>query len=251
MAKSEEKLGKYLTRGDVTRSADALRKRINNDIPDSLVPNALYVIINIFDKVKDRFLGDLILTSFFRGFDLNKSVGGSKGSAHCEALALDLDSTDNRMNEEIFVFCLLETCFDQLIWEFGNEKSPSWVHISTKNKEERNRGLVLMSYMTVKDGKDTVAYRSLSIKEQEEMINRVMCRVTKESNSGDLSGTLMRVKAGSGLRMRIEPRLDAYILAVLKNGSEVQMLTHKGDWAFVRCADAGISGWVAYSFIKK
>ncbi len=35
--------------------------------------------------------------------------------------------------------------FDQLIWEFGNDKNPDWVHVSYVNKNE-NRGRCLKAY---------------------------------------------------------------------------------------------------------
>ena len=35
--------------------------------------------------------------------------------------------------------------FDQLIWEFGDDVRPSWVHVSFRSVEE-NRGQVLVAY---------------------------------------------------------------------------------------------------------
>jgi zinc D-Ala-D-Ala carboxypeptidase len=35
--------------------------------------------------------------------------------------------------------------FDQLIWEFGDDKNPNWVHVSYVSKEE-NRNRCLKAY---------------------------------------------------------------------------------------------------------
>jgi zinc D-Ala-D-Ala carboxypeptidase len=54
-------------------------------------------------------------------------------------------------NRRKWVFLLLKTKldFDQLIWEFGNDENPSWVHVSYQFK--RNRKQVLKA--TKKNGK--------------------------------------------------------------------------------------------------
>ena len=35
--------------------------------------------------------------------------------------------------------------FDQLIWEFGDDKNPNWVHVSFVS-EDKNRNRCLMAY---------------------------------------------------------------------------------------------------------
>ncbi|MCP3684767.1 MAG: peptidase M15, partial [bacterium] len=50
----------------------------------------------------------------------------------------------------IFGYLKEHTDFDQLIWEFGNEMNPAWVHCSYTTG--RNRGEVLVAY---KDGGKT------------------------------------------------------------------------------------------------
>ena len=48
-------------------------------------------------------------------------------------------------NREVFEYIKDKLDFDQLIWEFGNEQDPDWVHVSYK-KEGRNRYESLVAY---------------------------------------------------------------------------------------------------------
>ena len=64
-----------------------------------------------------------------------------------EMLALDLDADifKGMSNADIFNYIKDNLTFDQLIWEFGDDESPSWVHVSYKKNEE-NRGRCLRAY---------------------------------------------------------------------------------------------------------
>ena len=42
--------------------------------------------------------------------------------------------------------------FDQLIWEFGNDINPDWVHVSYVSENE-NRGRCLKAHRDMEDGK--------------------------------------------------------------------------------------------------
>ena len=55
---------------------------------------------------------------------------------------LDADVYGVITNADIFNFVLDRLDFDQLIWEFGTDENPDWVHVSFK-KEGRNRMQVL------------------------------------------------------------------------------------------------------------
>jgi len=43
-------------------------------------------------------------------------------------------------NKEMFEFIKDELDFDQLIWEFGDDNNPAWIHVSyVSNKNNRRR----------------------------------------------------------------------------------------------------------------
>ena len=50
---------------------------------------------------------------------------------HGEAFDLDLDGTANGItNVQLFNYIKFNLNFDQLIWEFGTDSNPDWVHVS-------------------------------------------------------------------------------------------------------------------------
>ena len=74
------------------------------------------------------------MSSGYRGKQLNKA-GGSKYSQHMvgEALDLDADVFGRITNADIFNFVKDNLIWDQMIWEFGDDEEPNWVHISYKS----------------------------------------------------------------------------------------------------------------------
>ena len=77
---------------------------------------------------------------------LNSAIGGSSRSQHCEGRAIDLDDTfGHKTNAEMYNYIKDNLDFDQLIWEFGNDKNPDWVHVSYVSSDE-NRRRILKAY---------------------------------------------------------------------------------------------------------
>jgi D-alanyl-D-alanine dipeptidase len=74
---------------------------------------------------------------------LNQFVKGSLSSQHCtgEAIDIDMDGSSNGVtNKMIFDFIKEKLDFDQLIWEFGTDSNPDWVHVSytkTGNRKQK------------------------------------------------------------------------------------------------------------------
>jgi hypothetical protein len=126
------KLSKYTTLQEVIKSNTASVLQIQN-IPNSeQVENLRLVCTEVFDKVREHFGKPIGITSGFRSPELNKRIGGSKTSQHLEGKALDIDGDllGGVNNKEIFDFIKNNCTFDQLIWEFGTENAPDWVHVS-------------------------------------------------------------------------------------------------------------------------
>ena len=106
---------------------------------------------NVFEPIREWVGGPVKINSFYRGPELNKAIGGSTKSQHCQGRAIDIDdSFKHKTNAEMFEFIKNELDFDQLIWEFGSEKNPDWLHVSYVSPEE-NRNRILQAYR--EDGK--------------------------------------------------------------------------------------------------
>lgn len=136
------KIGKYLTLNDLTLSATASRFNIDNTPPQEVIDNLTNIVKFVYDNLCDHISG-VHVSSGYRSVALNKKIGGSTSSQHCKGQALDLSmsGSGSNTNATIFNYILHNLDFDQLIWEFGNETQPQWVHVSYK--VEGNRKSVL------------------------------------------------------------------------------------------------------------
>ena len=128
-----ERISKYVSYNEATRSQTATRKGIKN------VPNAQElarmknVATKIFDKVREHFGIPLTVSSFFRCKELNTAIGGSRSSQHMTGEAIDIDADGSSVtNAQIYNYIKDNFEFDQLIWEYGNDKNPAWVHVSLR-----------------------------------------------------------------------------------------------------------------------
>jgi hypothetical protein len=60
-----------------------------------------------------------------------------------EAIDMDADVFGGVTNAEIFYFILDNLEFNQLIWEYGNEDEPNWVHASYVEGKNKNEVLLV------------------------------------------------------------------------------------------------------------
>lgn len=134
-------ISKNITLAESIKSQSAIRLGINNEPSKEQIEAMKYVAENIFERVRSHFGNKPIaISSFFRNFATNKAVGGSQTSQHCkgEAMDIDADTFGGITNKEIFNYIKDNLDFDQLIWEFGTNNNPDWVHVSlTKGLNKR------------------------------------------------------------------------------------------------------------------
>ena len=137
-------IGKYLTLEECCKSATAIRLGIDNKPNQQQIIALQTLATNVYDKVCEKFLLKIPVTSAFRSKALNDAISGSSGSSQHmrgEAMDLDLDGTTNGvLNVQIFNYIRFNLDFDQLIWEFGTDSNPDWVHVSydVAGKNRRN-----------------------------------------------------------------------------------------------------------------
>ena len=127
-------------------SITATRRGINNIPNDEQLENMETVAEEVFEPLRVYVDGPIKINSFFRCEELNKAIGGSSKSQHCKGQAIDLDDTFGRAtNAEMYYFIKDKLDFDQLIWEFGDDDNPDWVHVSYVSEED-NRNRCLKAY---------------------------------------------------------------------------------------------------------
>jgi len=140
------RLSKNLTLGEVTKSQTAIKYGISNKPSGDHLSNLIQIANKVFQPLRDHFGKPIAVTSGYRSEALNDLIGGASGSQHGKGEALDLDADvfGGLENWEIFEFIKNNLEFDQLIWEFGSDENPDWVHVSYKS--ENNRGEILKAF---------------------------------------------------------------------------------------------------------
>ena len=146
-----EKISKNITYNEAVHSNTAKRKGIENTPNENQIAAMMTIAEMIFQPLRSYVGGPIKITSFFQSPELNQAIGGSKSSQHCKGQAIDLDDVyGHKTNAEMFDYIRENLDFDQLIWEFGDDNNPNWIHVSYVDKQE-NRNRCLKAYK--KNGK--------------------------------------------------------------------------------------------------
>ena len=127
-------------------SRTATRLDIDNEPNNEQIDNMRLLAQEVFEPLRMWVGGPIKINSFFRSPKLNKAIGGSTKSQHCHGQAIDIDDTFGRCtNAEMYDFIKEHLDFDQMIWEFGDNNNPDWVHVSYVS-EDKNRNRCLQAY---------------------------------------------------------------------------------------------------------
>lgn len=151
-------LSKNLYLSEVTKSRTAKRLGISNEPTKEHLVNLQILAEKIFQPIRDYYGCPIYISSGYRSEALNKAIGGSKSSQHCKGQAIDIDRDAYSLpsNGEIFEYIKNNLEFDQLIWEFGSNTNPDWVHVSY-NTNGSQRKQILVAY---KDSNNRTKYKS-------------------------------------------------------------------------------------------
>ena len=83
-----EKISKHISFKEGIKSNTATRLGINNRPDDYQVSNMVNIAVNLFEPLREFVGGPIKINSFFRCEDLNRAIGGSSRSQHCEGRAM-------------------------------------------------------------------------------------------------------------------------------------------------------------------
>ena len=133
-------ISKHISYREGTLSTTAIRLGIDNTPNDEQLGNMELISEKIFEPLRKWVGGPIKINSFFRCPELNKAIGGSSKSQHCKGQAIDIDDTFGKCtNAEMYHFIKEHLDFDQMIWEFGDDSNPNWVHVSYVSPEANRR----------------------------------------------------------------------------------------------------------------
>lgn len=136
-------LSKHLTLEIATKSNTARRMGIDN-MPGAVeIENLKAYGRNVYDPIVEYFGLHPFTHTIYRCPELNKIVKGDKYSQHMkgEAGDHDFDNYENLTNSQLFYFIVNNLTFDRLIFEYGNEFEPDWVHVSYSKVNHRQIGI--------------------------------------------------------------------------------------------------------------
>ena len=120
---------------ELTASATAEAKKINNNPPPEAAENLKLLVDKVLDPLRDAYGKPIRVNSGYRSPALNAAVKGSKTSQHMKGQAADITAGSKQENKKLFELAQeLNLPYCQLI----DEKGFTWVHISyDKNNVKR------------------------------------------------------------------------------------------------------------------
>ena len=140
------KISEHITYAEAIHSNTAKRKSIDNTPNPTQVDTMKMTAEMVFEPLRTWVGGPIKVNSFFRSAELNEAIRGAASSQHCNGQAIDIDDVyGHKTNADMFMYIRENLDFDQLIWEFGTDMNPNWIHVSYVSKEE-NRNRCLKAY---------------------------------------------------------------------------------------------------------
>lgn len=132
-------LTKNFSLAEMIESQTARRFNIQEQFnpPQEVIDNLKELCENILQPLRDAIGVSLTVNSGYRSPITNKRVGGQPTSQHQNGQAADIicpEVGNAKLFEKIRE---LKLPFDQLIWEFGDDKNPAWVHVSFSPRNRR------------------------------------------------------------------------------------------------------------------
>jgi hypothetical protein len=121
-----------------------MRRGLDNTPNQFELSNMKEIAEQVFEPLREWVGGPIRINSFFRGEELNKAIGGSSKSQHCKGQAMDIDDGGcKKTNAEMYEWIKENLKFDQMIWEFGDDNNPNWVHVSYVSHRPNRKKLTI------------------------------------------------------------------------------------------------------------
>lgn len=154
-----ERISKHVSWKEATYSRTGDRLNLDNAPNEDQIKCMKDVAENIFEPLREWAGGPIKINSMFRGKPVNTAIGGSKNSQHMKGQAMDIDDTFKyKTNAEVYYYIKENLDFDQMVWEFGTDKNPNWIHVSyVTHRPNRKKLTVALK----KNGRTVYEHRSI------------------------------------------------------------------------------------------
>lgn len=142
----ENQITKNFTLNELTYSATAVKKGIENKPTEEHYKNMVSLCKNVLQPLREKLGKPITVNSCYRCPKLNTAVGGVKTSQHCNGQAADIEIM-GMSNYDLACYIRDNFDFDQLILEYcdnlKNDKNSGWVHVSYKDSSNRKQTLTI------------------------------------------------------------------------------------------------------------
>jgi zinc D-Ala-D-Ala carboxypeptidase len=137
---------KNFTLSELIASPTATARGIKEQFtpPQQVIENLTNLAVKILQPLRDGLGRPIKITSGYRCERLNVAIGGSRTSEHCKGMAADLQLIVNGQNLSGLIYnkiIELKLPYTQMIWEFGNNEHPDWIHISYNKSNLKRQNL--------------------------------------------------------------------------------------------------------------
>ena len=137
-------ISKHISYHEGTYSRTGERRDLDNTPNKEQLKCMKEVANNLFEPLREWVGGGIKINSFFRGEPVNTAIGGSTRSQHMKGQAIDIDDTfGHKTNAEMYHYIKDNLDFDQLIWEFGDDENPDWIHVSYVSHRPNRKKLTI------------------------------------------------------------------------------------------------------------
>ena len=131
-------ISEHITYKEATHSDTADELGIDNNPPEDILAVMRVTAEKVFEPLRRFWKCPIGISSFYRSPEFNaalekdKTIKASKNSQHLTGEAIDIDANiyGNISNRNVFEYIRDHSIFDQLIWEYGDDNNPEWVHVS-------------------------------------------------------------------------------------------------------------------------
>lgn len=136
------KLSPNFTLSEMTTSRYADRHGIDEqfDPPQNIIDSLKTLCEKTLQPLRDAIGSAIAVTSGYRCPEVNRAIGGSPSSFHRLGMAADIKLyMGGQVKNSLLFKTLIENGipFTELIWEFGTEVEPSWVHVAFSPTDSR------------------------------------------------------------------------------------------------------------------
>lgn len=128
-----DKLTENFTLEELYQSPTACRWKIDNTPSEEVIEHLKELCEKILQPLRD-VMNRVSINSGYRCEALNKKVKGSNTSQHVFGNAVDIKTVDMKA---AFIYIMENLPFDQLIWEYGDDNQPAWIHVSYSDRNRR------------------------------------------------------------------------------------------------------------------